>query len=509
MKSIVSFLFILFSQVALMQAQEVSAVVLDSKTRQPIPFATIQYAPGKGVITNEEGNFSLYGKLSEKDSLIISSMGYETLTISSGELTAESILLKPSAIELQNVFLTNKNLTGKEIIAKVKENVTNNYNFDLTQKRFFFRSSHINNIRKFDLKVDKSTFPDLDQKLMSSISEKIPKYSDSYKEVLGDFYGNYETQKLQVIKAANLHNPQSTVGLTELTDKLERIFKENIKSNSFLKIKSGIIGVKVDAEELEKEINEEKKVAEKSVVKTAEQLEKEEEDRKKRLTNSTNSKVQSLMQTVFWKEAIALDVFEKPGKYKFEVEGYTQIDDFIVYIISFQPKRGADFKGKIYVNTVDYGVARLDYSNVKPLKSFRLFGISTKEDVYRGKMIFNRTAAGKYDPKYLELERGDSFGIKRPLTIIEKNKFVKGKRKQNELDLDININSGDISKYELVIYENSPLGKEQFEALNTATPFEYETFKIYNPDFWTGYNIIEPNAAIKAFTALEQDKPYF
>ena len=40
----------------------------------------------------------------------------------------------------------------------------------------------------------------------ASTDESIP--YDSYKEVLGEYYGNYEIQKLQIIKAANLHNPR-------------------------------------------------------------------------------------------------------------------------------------------------------------------------------------------------------------------------------------------------------------------------------------------------------------
>jgi hypothetical protein len=40
---------------------------------------------------------------------------------------------------------------------------------------------------------------------------------------------------------------------------------------------------------------------------------------------------------------------------------------------------------------------------------------------------------------------------------------------------------------------------------NKAEDFEYQKFKKYNPEFWDGYNIIEPNAAIKAFTAPQTE----
>lgn len=213
-----------------------------------------------------------------------------------------------------------------------------------------------------------------------------------------------------------------------------------------------------------------------------------------------------MLKSMFWNEEIPLDIFSKSNKYKIDVDGYTQMGNDMVYVISFEPKRGADFKGKMYVNTVDYGVHRIDYVNMKPLKKFRLLGISTADDIYRGKMIFSKNeVTGKYDPAYIERETGESFGIDRPLTIIERNKNVKGRRKQNELDMDIRINVGQVNKLQLVIYENSAIGDMDYASQLASQPFEYETFKVYNPEFWKGYNIIEPNAAIKAFTTIESN----
>ena len=78
-----------------------------------------------------------------------------------------------------------------------------------------------------------------------------------------------------------------------------------------------------------------------------------------------------------------------------------------------------------------------------------------------------------------------------------------GRNKQNELDLDIKINSGQVKKVQLVVYENSSISKTAYEDINGSMTFEFEIFKVYTPEFWQGYDIIEPNAAIKAFTATE------
>lgn len=497
MKTSFLFFLLLFPTITSVSAQEITARILDQKTGEPIPYATVVYAEEKGVITNEEGRFSL---ISEEpvDRLSISSMGYETLELEAAALP-QDILLKPLSIQLQEVFLTDRNLTGKQIIEKVKENLARNYSFDLSKKRFFFRQADVNTINRFGLEVDESTIEGIDQQLMTEISNSIPKVTGSYKEVLGDLYENYEQQKLQITKAANLHNPSSTERLKELTEELERLFRKTLKEHSYLKIKSGIVGVKVDADELEDELV----ATENPVEKTQEELEKEAIEKKERLQEKVNSEVRQLLGTMFWKEDISLNLFEKSRKYRFEVEGFTQLDNETVYVINFEPRGRADFRGKIYVNAIDYGVHRLDYENVKPLDKFRLFGFSTAEDVYGGKMIFFKDEQGKYQPRYIEQQRGESFGLERPLTIIEKNRVVPGRNKQNELDLDLDLSFSQVSTYQFVIYDSTPLDQKTYNSFKGSEEFELATFKAYNPEYWAGTNIIEPNAAIQKFTSLE------
>ena len=491
-------LFLFLFQINSLNAQEVRIQVLDAANKQPIQYASVIFGENRGTVTNEEGYFSFRKEEEKSDRIKISSMGYELLELNSEDLLKPTVFLIPATIELTEVFLSNKNLSAKEIIKQVKAGINSNYDFGLSQKRVFLRESNTSYIRRFDLKVDESTIPGIDQKLMNDITSQIPKVSDSYKEVLADLYGNYDNQKLKVIKAANLSNPKSTESLTELTDQLEQLFKQNLKKNSYLKIRSGIIGFKMDAKELEEELAESE--AEKKE-KTPEEKAKKHENSQKNLANSSKIKVTNLLKGMFWKEDITFNLFEKSNRYEFKKEGFANIDKETVYVISFKPKRGADFKGKIYVNTLDYGVHRIDFDNVKPLKRFRLFGISTADDVYRGKMIFLKNANGKYEPSYLEKETGETVGIDRPLTIIEKNKTVKGRRKQNELDLDIKIKVSQLDKLQLVFYENSRLSQADFDAVEKSGDFEYKTFKAYNPDFWNGYNIMEPNEAIKKFTA--------
>lgn len=502
MKPFSTLLLLLFFCFQFAEAQEIRAQVVDAATKQPIPYANILLGENRGVITNEEGFFSYNSGEKPYDLIKISSMGYELLEIDPNDIRNELVFLVPASFELKEVFLSNRNLTAKEILKKVKEEINNNYDFNLSEKRVFLRESSGNYIKRFDLKVDKSTIAGIDQNLMNQITNQIPKVSDSYKEVLADLYGNYDSQKLRIIKAANLGNPGINEFITELNERVEYLLKDIMKPNSYLKIRSGIVGIKMDAEELEEELFAE--VAESKREKTPEEKTEEHAKSLKNLQSISSGRINSLMNNMFWKGNNVFNVFDKSGKYTFKTEGYALLNNATVYVISFTPKRGADFKGRMYVNTIDYGVHRLEYENVKPLKNFRLLGVRRADDVYRGKMIFIKNANNKYVPSYIERETGESFGIERPLTIIEKNKTVKGPRKQNELDLDFKLQVSNLEKLQLVVYENAPLEKSAFDSLQKPGDFEYKNFKVYNPDFWNGNNVMEPNEAIKNFTALEQ-----
>ncbi|GAA4645827.1 hypothetical protein GCM10023115_37870 [Pontixanthobacter gangjinensis] len=496
MKKFILALLVSFSLAAQAYCQEFSGKVLDQKTREAIPFATVQYAANRGVITNDEGAFSINRPVTQLKELKISSVGYKTREVDIADLADNIIYLETDIIQLDDVFLSDKKLSAEEILERAKERVAENYNIGNINRRFFFRESNLNKVKTFDLDIQESTIEDIDQKLMDSISASIPKSSDSYKEVLGDFSGDYTRQKVDIIKGANLHNPQSTASLDKLTDKLDRIFKENVKPDSYLKIKSGWLGVKVDVDEFSEENEKENKKP------TKEEIAKSEEEKKQSLVSSANSKIPSLLSESFWDEDAEFDLFDRLNRYKFKVAGYTYLDNSLVYVIDFEPKGGSDFRGRLYVNTEDFGVHRIDYANVKPLKKFRLLGISSIDDVYRGKMIYSRDENGHYLPKYFEQEVGESFGIDRPLQLIEKNKNVVGRRKQNELDMDILIKVSQLEKYQLVVFNDA--GEEMQAPKESSEDFEYQTFKKYDPEFWKGYNIIEPNAAIREFTAITE-----
>ncbi|MBQ0735853.1 carboxypeptidase-like regulatory domain-containing protein [Aquimarina celericrescens] len=491
-KTIDAFILV-FLCTAITSAQTITSKVVDKKTNEPIPYATVQVSENQGIITNEEGRFSitLDNISKEIDSIYISSMGYEKIGLAVENVTDSIIYIAPKAIALKSVFVSNKKLTVDEIIENVEERLEQNYHFDLTQKRLFFRQSEFNSLNTFDIEFKKSTIEELNKQFIDSVTKLIPRKSEYYTETLCDYYGGPEKRKINIIKAAELYDKNNSGSMEALSERLEKIFKENVRPDSYLKIKSGIFGTKVQVDSI-LENNDEATAAK-------EELDDKKED-KSHFLKYRRSAIQGLFKNMFFQEDPTLNFIRKSNRYEFKLVDYTYMDDSSVYIIDFSPKRKEDFKGTLYVNTENFAIMRVDYENVKLLRNFRLLGLSYKENVYKGTTIFTKGPDNKYTVKYLEKIKGNIFGVDRPLKVIEKNKHVKGRRKQNELALEIDAGIGNVNKYEIVVFDAKQISEADYNSSQENTSIKPEYLSQYNPEFWKGYNIIEPNAAIRQFT---------
>lgn len=478
-----------------MSAQSFSAKLIDTKSQEPIPFATIELSKNRGVVSNEDGIFTINDDQMKyvKDSVYISSMGYERKGIWIATFTDSIVSLAPKSFELKGVFLTSNPLSAKEVIEKVKENMDKNYYVqDVSKKKIFFRQSDFNNMKKVDFGFKKSTIEELNKQLIDSIATLVPRESSYYREVVGDFYGNYNKHKFYVDKAAELYDKSKDVSVDGLSERLETIFKENVKPDSYLKIKSGLFGTKVQLDSIT--------AANEDAQKVKDEVEGEE---KGYFQESIKNRISELYEQLFFNEDSKIDILTKSNRYEFEIEDYTFIDEEPVYIINFSPKGKKDFKGTAYVNTNDFAIVRLEFGNVRPLFKFGLLGITYRENVYRGKMLFEKNTAGSYSPRYLELESGNYFGLDRPLKVIEKNKHVKGRRKQNELSLDLKLQGTSLSKYEMVVFNSEDISDTAYDAAQENKNVKATYLSKYDPEFWKGYSIMEPNAAIQAFEVVE------
>ena len=477
----------------LTSAQMVSSKIVNAKTGEAIPYATVQIGQGKGTITNEEGRFSLTVEelTSIKDSIYLSSMGYEKTGIYVVEGLDSVLSLVPKPIELSGVYLFDKELNAEEIIEKMIESLPQNINHDPIKQRYFLRQSIFGNIQKVDFGFEKSSIEELNKELIDSIAGAIPLNSYHYSETLGDFYKTDKAHKVAVLKAAELYDKKDIGSFDDLGKRMEAMFKQNVKPDSYLKIKSGIFSQKVQVDSILNDLEAEE----------AEELEKEiNADTISGLVDGQKHILDELLGELYFKEDTKLDLIEKNRRYSFTLEGYTEIEDAGVYVIAFTPKRSADFKGKLYINITDFAVMRIDFENLKNLRNFRLLGIYYRETLYKGSMRFTKLENGKYDLKFADFSFGRWFRFDRPLDVIEKNKHVKGRRKQNELRLNIDFRMLNTNKWELVVFDNDFIDQTDFESFTEDKSVKATYMAKYNPEFWSGYNIMEPNAALREYT---------
>ncbi|MDG1329972.1 MAG: carboxypeptidase-like regulatory domain-containing protein [Flavobacteriaceae bacterium] len=475
-------------------AQSFSAKVIDQDTKEPISYATIETGLYQGMVSNEEGEFTflLENIKQPQDSIYISYMGYETKGLVFEENEGITIALLPRLYELKEVFLTTELLTIKEIIERVKDNLGKNYASILSKKKIFFRQSDIGHIKKMDFGFKKSTIEELNKELLDSITKILPKKSSYYKEVVADLYGDYNNYKLNINKAAELYDKNNDISAEGIGKKLEVIFNENIKKDSYLKIKSGFFSTKKQVDSILQE-NEEAKAA----------LEKKKKEGTLEFQEQISTQIANLYEQLFFQEDSKIDVLNKSSRYNFTLDNYTVINEMTVYILKFTPKGGKDFKGTMYVNTQDFAIVRLDFENVQPISKFGLFGITYRNDVFKGKMLFDKDEDGTYGPRFIELLDGSYMGLNRPLKIIEKNKNVKGRRKQNELSLKLDIQGNQLQKKELVVFESENMTQSSYDLIEEKKLIKATYLSKYDPKFWQDYSIMEPNEAIESFKVVE------
>ena len=485
------FFIILLAGYQNLVSQELSAVIKDNLTQEPIPFVSVYSSKGTGVMANEEGFFRLHLEARTKtiDTIYFSCIGYETLAREAPQFRDSVVLLKPKSIALNSVILTNKDLTVKEIIKAIKKDIPNKYELGLTNKKLFFRSSGSQKFKTLKVKVKKSSIKEFNQIFWDSTLQKMPRKYDWYVEVLGNLYGDHteKSQKLELQKALELKDKETSALFENIGSAFDAILKQNIKPDSYFKLRTGIISTDIDSGNLD--------FSEKDMLTAEEKKVKE----KKTFLKWRKETLTDLSVSIFEKESLNLSVIKKSAKYDFKRIKFTYIGNTPVYILSFTPNGNGDYSGKIYVDANEMALIRIEYKNIQDIRDINLLGMSFKHFTKEVVLQFKKMNSGKYTLQFFELSDGYESGVDRTFTIVEKNKVVKGRNKQNELKMDLNVRTVQTQKHHGVIFETETISQDEFDGFKENPSILPVNLKQYDPTFWEGYAIIEPNQAIKDF----------
>ncbi len=125
------------------QQQLVTGRVFDQHSQEPLAFASVRIG-GKpvGTVTNAAGEFDFYiPEEYENDSLVISHVGYKSFRDKIDQLPKGtlSVGLKAISVLLREIVIREKDLTGKEIVAKAVKNLILNYSTKPFCLQGFFR----------------------------------------------------------------------------------------------------------------------------------------------------------------------------------------------------------------------------------------------------------------------------------------------------------------------------------------------------------------------------------
>lgn len=453
-------LLLLFSFSTAVYGQHIT--VLDSSSQVPIPFVHV-YDGNKGVIASATGAF--YWQSNTADSISLSCMGYATKTIGVNQLK-DSLFLMPKALALAPIVVSNRTLTAKEIMARVLENTPNNMDFGLSSSEVFVEYKNSCETQKMDIEIKKSTIPELDQKFVDEILQQMPKmqYYASYTKSkwLRDS-GGLKNHKLEVMQAAKLKDSLNEQSFSSIDETIQAILDKREKKNYYFKVKSGpLIYIKVDNDNA-KEVDS---TAQDSLEITPEAFAKRQLGMLKRRVNTL----------LFKEKNWALPFLEKPNKYTLTNEGIVYDQRVPTYKLRFTSKKRKDYSGYLLVDVVDFGVHKISYHNNKHAFRIKLFGLFFEERLDNRTYVFVKNQLGKYTLYQIKEKEESTFGLKRPIKIIEKNKVVKGGNRQNVLSMDVNMSMKEVQKANIFFNSFTPISKKEFDALkliHTVLPTDY------------------------------------
>ena len=204
----------LFCLIAFSQHSDITGIITDKQSDEPIPFASVFFKKdGRGTLTDSLGRFSLYKVgVAATDSLIISSVGYQTQAfIKSSVRDSLSLFIQLLVLPPKNETVVRSKYNRalwfwrKVIAAKSKNDIRqwDNYSYEVYNKL----ELDLDNVNKDKL----SNIPllkklDFVLKYVDSTSEDKPYLPVYLTETLSDFYKQRQPYRTREVIKATITN---------------------------------------------------------------------------------------------------------------------------------------------------------------------------------------------------------------------------------------------------------------------------------------------------------------
>ncbi|GGD38280.1 hypothetical protein GCM10011361_01750 [Muriicola marianensis] len=471
------------------KAQTLEGYIRNFNTKEAIPYATVQLGPDYGTIANEEGGFSLSLAGKAGDSLLISSMGYAQKRIPLPSAMEEIVIyLEPSAIELDEVLLRDRQPSAEEIIREVRRAYPQNYSSTDQKYEVFYRGTSYMQFEDLNVDIDKATripkqqvaraSKKLDSLARSVVESKLMEFRDYSGIVL---LKQRDSSKISIDRATRLLDSRKEFSMEGVQKQAQGIILQYLDTSKTYKLKTGLFKIE-DSLALDKEEFRQEKKTEYS-------------------RGEIRSSVMSTLKRSQWHENSFLEKLLDPKAYEYTLDGISYFQGNPIYVVSFFPGKGSSrFAGTFYISTRDYAVLKADYAfgDGKRGRKFNmklLLGIKYIEKTHKGTVIYKAGANGIYHPYYITKEEGNYIYLHRPL------KFIENSPRKDKVLFDFNLEGEGREKRELLILKAEDLDPAEFINLTEAEKIPYTELKQFESSIWQDRQIIQPLEEMKNFKA--------
>lgn len=468
------------------QAQSIEGTVLEAGNKTALPYVNIFIKKSnRGTITNESGTYSLNTKgLQGTDTISFQFIGFKTVNTTYEQLTKNpTLLLTTDVMSIDEVVITNKQLKVEDIVKNVLKNKELNYNTNFQKTQIFSRERYITDVNKIELDYKKSTIEELSEETIRNFEEKMPKTSTSYFDFLADFYFNGQTSsfKIEPIQAVELIS-KDLAELANYEDVFNSLFADT-KDKEYWKIKSGIFGEKIDYEQDTTDIPE---------------------NADSRPLSYFKAQLKEKSNYVTLEDKNLWEFLHKTGRYNFELEGSTSVNNESVYIISFTPKKKGKYVGKVFISTETFALlkASYEYADGKRGKNFNFLGVGYTENGFKGSIYFEKEN-DTYQLKYFSFNKNYNIRIDRKIALQKrKNRFLFDKTLK-ELKIGLNLNLQVQEAIEYFAIKTETIDEEKFDGFTEKKTFNVIHIDQFDENLWKGYDIIEPTKKLKGYKKLK------
>lgn len=482
MKPYFIFIFILILNTGF--SQTFTARILDADTGEPIPFATVVTGPDRGTISNEEGYFSLDLSSLATSGIQFSCMGYKSMKYTKANLQGlRDILLKPAAIELNEVRVGNRIPGAEEIILEVRNNLSLNYQVNTANYQVFFRESEYMNFEELDLELEKAS--DLGKKQMQRARKELEGLGKAIEESRAvkflDLSGQIQREKdsslFRVDRATELVDTKKNYSMDEIQERAKKIILSHLDTTQSYKVKTGMFTIE-DSLSMQDEWNSE----------PSDSVE----------TSYLKRKVNSLLNVADLEEDGRVFGFLDPEAYRYELLKATYFDGHYVYALAFKPlKRKSKYAGTLYVDAATFAILKADFRYAEGRRGEKvnlrlLLGVKYVENLDRGTVIYRQAENKKYSPYYIQKEYGNYVYLHRSL------KFIENSSSRKKVRFDFLLEGGVRQK------ESMLLGSTDSEAYadqigRVPEKVLLRKLQSYEPTIWQDSEIIAPLEEMKNF----------